>query len=41
MPYKRFNNSTKEVKKMIDGKIPENSRKELIGEFKDNFNSSV
>ena len=41
MLYKRFDNSVKEVKQMIDGKIPETSLKDLIDELEDNSNPSV
>ena len=41
MLYKRFDNSAKEVKQMIDGKMPETSLKDLIDELEDNSNPSV
>jgi len=41
MLYKRFDNSVKEVKQMIDGKMPETSLKDLIDELEDNSNPSV
>ena len=41
MLYKRFDNSAKEVKQMIDGKMPETSLKDLIDELEDNSNPTV